>query len=70
MTERSCHIDKNQLTKCQLVEKEPLHQQRVGERLSFTDKNADGMIYQTMGSDNEVLQESNYYPFGLQTVGK
>ena len=39
-------------------------------RLTFTDKNANSLVDMTnLGSTNEIIQESNYYPFGLDMPG-
>ena len=39
-------------------------------RLTFTDKNGNGLVDQTnLGSTNEIIQESHYYPFGLDLPG-
>lgn len=37
-------------------------------RLSYSDTNLDGAI-QTTGIDSEIIEENNYYPFGLQHKG-
>ncbi|WP_201292151.1 RHS repeat domain-containing protein, partial [Tenacibaculum maritimum] len=37
-------------------------------RLSYTDNNNDGVI-QTDGMNTEIIEESNYYPFGLKHKG-
>ncbi|WP_075342037.1 DUF6443 domain-containing protein [Tenacibaculum agarivorans] len=37
-------------------------------RLSYTDANKDGII-QTSGSGTEIIEEKNYYPFGLKHKG-
>jgi RHS repeat-associated protein len=37
-------------------------------RLSYTDNNNDGVI-QTDGTNSEIIEESNYYPFGLKHKG-
>jgi len=37
-------------------------------RLSYTDNNNDGVI-QTDGANTEIIEESNYYPFGLKHKG-
>jgi RHS repeat-associated protein len=37
-------------------------------RLSYTDNNNDGVI-QTDGINSEIVEESNYYPFGLKHKG-
>tara|TARA_R100000306_G_scaffold62380_1_gene69175 strand:+ start:578 stop:4804 length:4227 start_codon:yes stop_codon:yes gene_type:complete len=37
-------------------------------RLSYSDANLDGAI-QTTGPNSEIVEESNYYPFGLQQKG-
>jgi RHS repeat-associated protein len=37
-------------------------------RLSYTDNNNDGVI-QTDGTNSEIVEESNYYPFGLKHKG-
>jgi RHS repeat-associated protein len=37
-------------------------------RLSYTDNNNDGVI-QTDGANSEIVEESNYYPFGLKHKG-
>ena len=37
-------------------------------RLSYTDNNNDGVI-QTDGTNTEIIEESNYYPFGLKHKG-
>ena len=37
-------------------------------RLSYTDSNNDGVI-QTTGTSSEIIEESNYYPFGLKHKG-
>lgn len=37
-------------------------------RLSYTDNNNDGII-QTDGMNTEIIEESNYYPFGLKMRG-
>ena len=39
-------------------------------RLTFTDKNGNGLVDQTnLGSTNETIQESHYSPFGLDLPG-
>ncbi|WP_237276390.1 RHS repeat-associated core domain-containing protein [Tenacibaculum ovolyticum] len=37
-------------------------------RLSYVDNNKDGII-QTDGTNSEIIEESNYYPFGLKHKG-
>ncbi len=38
-------------------------------RLSYTDNNNDGVIIAISGPDTEIIEESNYYPFGLKHKG-
>jgi len=38
-------------------------------RLTFTDKNANGVVDVTSTSANEILQENHFYPFGLDVAG-
>ncbi len=38
-------------------------------RLTFTDKNANGVVDVTNTSANEILQENHFYPFGLDMTG-
>jgi len=38
-------------------------------RLSFADKNNNGIVEVSSGSSNELLQENHYYPFGMEMNG-
>jgi len=38
-------------------------------RILFTDKNDNGVLNVTAGTDNEIIQENQYYPFGMNQEG-
>ena len=38
-------------------------------RILFTDKNNNGVLNVTAGTDNEIIQENQYYPFGMNQEG-
>ena len=38
-------------------------------RIMFTDKNDNGVLNVTAGTDNEIIQENSYYPFGMNQEG-